>query len=547
MFHPRPGPRCSNQQTFAAAGAAQPHAQPTRSFVGAGPSRSQRRTRNRWNRVSDALAQHLSDQQMNHGCHGPAGPAPVGPPVQTWQPGRGNLWARNQHMSDGYRASVAAAAAALGPDAPQFQPGYDEPDAVIRAWKAQEQLYDELDDIFVEQAAKDMGLDHEDVSAAGLEKSAAQSQLVYEDAYGNDIIRSWAAEEQRRQTVIADHYKLMSFVPRLPRDEKGYFVAPVETSAGPGPAVHAPPVHEIVLPPESPESQKVDDVFDEPASAAAPEVPAVLPFQRHKLWAVNALDSAAVRSTSTFKTQSNLLRANINAPKYDALHPRPAPATLPPPTKLPTAPLPPQPQPHVDRLVLRDKIRRERAVQRTSMPSMPQPLNNRPHLRLQTQHEQLEPARTATCDNPSSGEYTSDEDFMPRSARRQIKEQRLLRKAERLKEAKTLTSPPATTERASVAASQGRSPTKSGFQRRGPPKPIRITSAKTGKEVDLARQRAESPTPTRARARRSLSASASESDLESPMTIRATGYMHAARELFLEETHRNVDALGEEH
>ncbi|KAK3646379.1 hypothetical protein LTR22_014359 [Elasticomyces elasticus] len=426
---------------------------------------------------------------------------------------------------------------------------YDDPNAVTRAWKAQElnHLYDELDDVYVEQAAKDMGFDDQDFSAAGPETSAAQSQLVYEDAYGNDIIKIWAAEEQRRQTVITDHYKLMNLVPRLPHDERGYFVAPVETSAGPGPAVHAPPVHEIVLPPESPDRQQVNDVFDEPASVAAPEVPAVLPFQRHNLWAVNALDSAAVRSTSTFKTQSNLLRTNTNAPKYDALHPRPAPATLPPPTKLPTAPLPPQPQSHVDRLVLRDKIRRERAVQPTSMPSMPQPLNNRPRLRLQTQHEQHEPARTATCDNPSSGEYTSDEDFMPRSARRQIKEQRLLRKAERLKEAVTLTSPPATTERASVAASQGRSPTKSGFQRRGPPKPIRITSAKTGKEVDLARQRAESPTPTRARARRSLSASASESDLESPMTIRATGYMHAARELFLEETHRNVDALGEEH
>ncbi|KAK5679471.1 hypothetical protein LTS10_008289 [Elasticomyces elasticus] len=488
---------------------------------------------------------------MNHGFHGPAGPAPFGPPVQVWQPGRGDRWADHQHMSDGFRASVAAAAAALGPAAPQFQPGYDGPDAVIRAWKAQEQLYDELDDIFVEQAAKDMGLDHEDVSAAGLEKSAAQSQLVYEDAYGNDIIRIWAAEEQRRQTVITDHYKLMNLVPRLPRDERGYFVAPVETSAGSGPALHAPPpVHEIVLPPESPERQEVNGVFHEPASAASPEVPAVLPFQRHKLWAVNALDSAAVRSTSTFKTQSNLLRTNINAPKYDALHPRPAPATLPPPTKLPTAPLPPQPQPqpHVDRLVLRDKIRRERAVPPTSMPSMPQPLNNRPRLRLQTRFQQHEPAQPATLDDPSSGEYTSDEDFMPRSARRQIKEQRMLRKAERLKEAETPSSPPATTERASVAASQNRSPTASQFKRRGPANPIRITSAKTGKEVDLARQRAESPTPIRAQARRSLSASASESDLESPMTIRPTlAYMHAARELFLEETHRNVDALGEEH
>ncbi|KAK5692066.1 hypothetical protein LTR97_011239 [Elasticomyces elasticus] len=448
-------------------------------------------------------------------------------------------------MSDGFRASVAAAAAALGPDAPPFRPGYDEPDAVERAWKAQEQLYDELDDIYVEQAAKDMGLDDQEVSAAGLETSAAQSELVYEDAYGNDIIRIWAAEEKRRQTVNTDHYKLMILIPRLPRDEKGYFVAPVETSAGPGPALHEPPpVHDIVLPPESADRQEVDDVFDESASAAEPEVPAVLPFRRDNLWAVNALDSAAVRSTSTFTTQSNLLRTHFTAPRYDASRPRPAPRALMPPT-----PLPPQPQPHVDRLVLREQIRRERAFQPTIVPPRPHPRSTRPRLHVQTRFQQHEPAQPATLDDPSSGEYTSDEDFVPRAARRSIKEQRLLSKSERLKESETPPSPPATAERASLGTTQGlSSEVRSGFQRHGPANPIRITSAKTGKEVDLARQRAESPTPTRARAGRAVYVSASEVAVKNLTAACPTArHVHAARELLLEDGGRDLDALGEEH
>ncbi|KAK4966404.1 hypothetical protein LTR42_011567 [Elasticomyces elasticus] len=411
-------------------------------------------------------------------------------------------------MSDGFRASVAAAAAALGPDAPPFRPGYDEPDAVERAWKAQEQLYDELDDIYVEQAAKDMGLDDQEVSAAGLETSAAQSELVYEDAYGNDIIRIWAAEEKRRQTVNTDHYKLMILIPRLPRDEKGYFVAPVETSAGPGPALHEPPpVHDIVLPPES-------------------------------------ADSAAVRSTSTFTTQSNLLRTHFTAPGYDASRPRPAPRALLPPT-----PLPPQPQPHVDRLVLREQIRRERAFQPTIVPPRPHPRSARPRLHVQTRFQQHEPAQPATLDDPSSGEYTSDEDFVPRAARRSIKEQRLLSKSERLKESETPPSPPATAERASLGTTQGlSSEVRSGFQRRGPANPIRITSAKTGKEVDLARQRAESPTPTRARAGRAVYVSASEVAVKNLTAACPTArHVHAARELLLEDGGRDLDALGEEH
>ncbi|KAK3636330.1 hypothetical protein LTR56_014286 [Elasticomyces elasticus] len=529
--------------TSAAAGVAQSRAQPTRSFAGAGPSRSQRRNRSRRNGGSDVPAEQLGGQQMGNGFYGSAGPAPFGPPVQVWQPGRGDRWADHQHVSDGFRASVAAAAAVLGPDAPPFRPGYDEPDAVERAWKAQEQLYDELDDIYVEQAAKDMGLDDQDVSAAGLETSAAQSELVYEDAYGNDIIRIWAAEEQRRQTVITDHYKLMTFLPRLPRDEKGYFVAPVETSAGP--AVHAPPVHEIVLPPESLDRPEVNDVFDEPASAAAPEVPAVLPFQRDSLWAVSALDSAAVRSTSTFKTRSNLLRTHITAPGYDFSRPRPAPRTLLPPK----TPRPLHPQPHVDRLVLRDQIRRQRAVQSTSILPRPQPRDNRPHLRVQTRFQQHEPAHSATLDDPSSGEYTSDEDFVPRAARRSIKKQRLLSKSERLMESETPASPPAAAERASSGTSQEpSSEVRSGFQRRRPANPIRITSAKTGKEVDLARQRAESPTPTRARAGRPVYVSASELAVKNLTAACPTArHVHAARELLLEETRRNVNALGEEH
>ncbi|KAK4893368.1 hypothetical protein LTR27_008264 [Elasticomyces elasticus] len=534
---------------------------------------------------------------MNRGFHGPAGPAPFGPPVQTYQQDPGDIWAGGYNMGPEFRESVAATAASLGILVAGSQPGYVNDPYYDKVWtliareqrrKISERIIGDQYELADRMASFHLKVDDSRWLAPGSDKtsagtgprpavqghgtsprppqpgfyqareiSAAPVETFAAPAVHEIVLPPESPECQEVDDVVREPPAVQGHE-TSPRPQRlGFYQmrelsdASVETSAGP--AVPQGAVHEIKTPVETPDGEEVKIVFDEPASAAAPEVPAVLPVRRENPWAVTALDSAAVRSLSTFRTQSNLLRTNISAPEYDALLPRPThPTTLPratlprqpqPRVILPPTQLPLQPQPHVDRLVLRDQIRRQRAVQSTSILPRPQPRDNRPHLRVQTRFEQHEPA---TFDNPSSGEYTSDEDFLPRSARRHIKEQRLLRKAERLKEAETLTSPPATTEQASVAASQDRLPTAWQWKRRAPANPIRITSAKTGKEVDLARRRAESPTPTRAR--RSSSASASESDLESPMTIRPTlAYMHAARELFLEETYRNVDALGEEH
>ncbi|KAK5717303.1 hypothetical protein LTR15_009196 [Elasticomyces elasticus] len=526
--HPRRSQR-SNQRTLTAADLAQIHpSHPMWAVAGAGASRSARRTRYRSGWSDDF--RHLLDSHLlsalppNNVLYGLANLALHGPTILPWQEGLGDTFVSRLQMEKEFQALVAINVASTGIPVAGSQPDYvDDPYHDLEwALIARESLA-----VLMSLSPDGTG---EPTQRPGY--SLERREISAAEAKGSDETSTEPGFDQVREVSAS----------------------PVETSAGP--AVQGLPVHEIVLPPKSPEFQEVDDVVHEPALAAPLEVPAVLLFGRDDLWAVNAHDSvprliassAAVKSTSTFRTDSNLLRTNSSAQGHEASRPRAAPLTLISSEPTPSTSLPLHPEPHVDRLVLREQIRRERAVQPTSKPPMPQPCHNRPRLRIQTWKEQHKPAKSATFDDPSSSGYTSDENFMPRSARRLMNEQRLLSKSERLKESETPASPPATAEWASLGTSQEpSSEVRSGFQRRGPANPIRITSAKTGKEVDLARQRPESPTPTRARAGRPVYVSASELAVKNLNAACPTArHVHAAREL-LEEGVRHLDALGEEH